>query len=227
VGAFFNRDGLASSNADTFAVSVCGWDSREQCSFRVQVSPRANSQDLPAIDPQPPPCLPTHPLSPQQRNYDRKRTRANIATASIPKAKTLWVASVDVWPDWGYPGTYTQFVIYGAKYKRTYVKDAGGQFIDGNSLLSTYPAVAKKEWWSESGAYQNIAINQTEFPATAKQALLSVLRQADVIIDETFFGGPVNARDMAWLLPRYGLTQSDVATIPAFANKRVSSSWSV
>ncbi len=67
------------------------------------------------------PTLSPRPLTPQ-RNYDRKRTRAAIATATIPKAKVVWMSSVDVWPDWGYPGTYTQYVIFGSKYKKTYVE---------------------------------------------------------------------------------------------------------
>jgi hypothetical protein len=46
--------------------------------------------------------------------------------------------------------------------------------------------------------------------------------QADVIFDETYFVRPVNAPDLTALLARYDLTWNDVASFPAFANRKVS-----
>jgi hypothetical protein len=111
--------------------------------------------------------------------------------------------------------------VFGAQYKRTYVEDAGGSFQDGSQLLSSFPDVAAVELFSTPGQYQDVAINPAANPARAKAALLSVLSQADVVFDETYFVSPVNAQTLDQLLPRYDLTMDDVKDFPAFANRRV------
>ncbi|KIZ07558.1 hypothetical protein MNEG_0395 [Monoraphidium neglectum] len=182
IGAFFNREGVASNSADT-----------------------------------------------RMRNYLRK---AKLARAAAPdnKPKVIWISSMDIFKDWGYPADGIQYVIFGTRFKKSYVEDAGGVLLDGKSLLGKYDkSIVDKELFSADDQYKNVAINPKADAMKARQAFLEVLSQADVVVDETYFIRPVNAPSMDALLARYTpsldsparIQFADVAKIPAFANQKV------
>jgi hypothetical protein len=52
--------------------------------------------------------------------------------------------------------------------------------LTGHQLISSFPSVAAKELWSVEGPYMDVAINPMRDPATARKALLSMLRQVGV-----------------------------------------------
>ncbi|KAI8476046.1 MAG: hypothetical protein J3K34DRAFT_402777 [Monoraphidium minutum] len=185
IGAFFNREGTASLNADS-----------------------------------------------RMRDYSRKRRAAlEVANRNGNKPKVLWIAAQDVYKTWGYPRQGVQYIIFGAKFKKTYVEDAGGEFLNGHSLLSEYTDrnLVDKELFSADNEFKDVAINPNHNAALAKTILLKMMKMADVIIDESYHIRPVNARSIDVMLAMYKPATNhptvilpwEVAEFPAFKNQRV------
>ncbi|KAL4424905.1 hypothetical protein ABPG77_002128 [Micractinium sp. CCAP 211/92] len=108
-----------------------------------------------------------------------------------------------------------------APYKAELTEDAGAAMLDRDALKAVTgvqgdpfdPASLTLVYsWGTKGAFAT----QEE----AKTAFLDALKQADVIIDETYSLDPVNY-DGAALLKEYGLTAQEAASVPAIAGQKV------
>lgn len=108
-----------------------------------------------------------------------------------------------------------------APYKAELTEDAGAAMLDRDALKAVAgvqgdsfdpTSLTLVYGWGAKGAFAT--------KAEAKAAFLEALKQADVIIDETYSLAPVDY-DGAAFLKEYGLTAEEAAAVPAIAGQKV------
>jgi hypothetical protein len=121
---------------------------------------------------------------------------ASSASGSAARPKVAWLSKSNVTKAWGYEFDGPAYGVFFTPYKAQLLADAGAQNVAASnaSVIARYPAVA-----SADPAGNGNVLLRADTPANkaaAGAALRALLKDADVVIDETFYADPDTGKNL-------------------------------
>lgn len=127
--------------------------------------------------------------------YNATRRAAAEQAGDGPRPKVAWVSKSNVSKAWGYDFDGPAYGVFFTPYKAQLIADAGGQNVAASnaSVIAKYPAVASAD---PTGNGNVVLRADGANKAKADAALHALLKDADVVIDETFYKDPETGKNL-------------------------------
>jgi hypothetical protein len=127
----------------------------------------------------------------------RDAAKEQAAEKDAPLPKVAWLSKSNVSKAWGFDFDGPAYGVFFTPYKAQLLEDAGAQNVAASnaSVIARYPGVAS----ADPSGNGNVVLRAdgTANRRAADAALQELLKDADVVIDETFYQDPDTGKNLA------------------------------